>query len=145
MRIWIDAEWDGTPDRLLSMGLAAEDDRNWYWVFSDKASDPWVKENVLPQLFRTLQSGLNLQRFLYQYSDIHLIADWPQDIAIFCQQLILAPGIALNTPPITMEIRRDLSSAESAIPHNALADAIAIKEMHLKLEGKIECAKSTKS
>jgi hypothetical protein len=34
----------------------------------------------------------------------------------------------INTPPLTMEIRRDLD-AVSEIPHNALADARAIKDL----------------
>lgn len=134
MRIWIDAEWDGAPERLLSLGMAAEDGRNWYWVFNSEASDTWVRQHVVPNLFKTLQSDQGLQQFLFQYSTIRLIADWPQDIAIFCQQLIVAPGAALNTPPLTMEIRRDLSSELSEIRHNAMADAIAIKEMQLSLE-----------
>lgn len=34
---------------------------------------------------------------------------------------------------MTFEVNRDID-AESELPHNALADAIAIRDMHLKLE-----------
>ena len=50
--------------------------------------------------------------------------DWPEDIEHFCAALICGPGMRINTPPLTMEIRRDLNGA-SQLPHNALADAKA--------------------
>jgi len=37
----------------------------------------------------------------------------------------------LNYPPITMESRRDLSSGDSKVPHNALHDARAIAEQDI--------------
>jgi hypothetical protein len=66
---------------------------------------------------------------------VHLVADWPEDIQHFCEALITAPGLRIDTPPLTMEIRRDLD-AVSALPHNALEDARAIMRKHLELEGK---------
>jgi hypothetical protein len=62
-----------------------------------------------------------------------LVADWPEDIQHFCELLITGPGLRLDTPPLTIEIRRDLD-AVSALPHNALEDARAIKRKHLELE-----------
>ena len=57
----------------------------------------------------------------------------PEDIAHFCQSLIVGPGARINTPHLTMEIRRDLD-AVSEIPHNALSDARAIRAVHLAME-----------
>jgi hypothetical protein len=58
---------------------------------------------------------------------IHIIADWPEDISHFCNALLTGPGTRLNTPRLTMEVRRDLHG-DSKIPHNALEDARAIAE-----------------
>jgi hypothetical protein len=62
-----------------------------------------------------------------------IIADWPEDIKHFCDALITGPGLRLDTPPLTMEIRRDID-AVSAVPHNALEDARGIMRKHLELE-----------
>jgi hypothetical protein len=70
--------------------------------------------------------ALSLHGFLKTYDSIHIVADWPEDIKHFCDALIIGPGIRIDTPPLTMEVRRDLD-ADSELPHNALADARAIR------------------
>jgi hypothetical protein len=72
-----------------------------------------------------------LQAFLSHYDSVHLIADWPEDIKLFCDALITGPGVRIDTPALTMEIRRDLD-AVSRIPHNALADAFAIRAKYME-------------
>lgn len=57
-----------------------------------------------------------------------------EDIAFFCKVLICGPGVRLNTPPLTLEIRRDLDGIPSDLPHNALHDARALMASHLELE-----------
>jgi hypothetical protein len=80
------------------------------------------------------QFVLLLQIWLLQFPSIHVIADWPEDISHFCQALITGPGERINTPALTMEVRRDLDLIPSATPHNALADAWAIRDSHLAIE-----------
>ena len=132
MNIYIDTEFNEFQGELISMALVAESGPEFYEVLPCENPGPWVAENVMPilgqepvvkQVFQ-----LRLQHWLAQFPKVHLIADWPEDIQHFCQALITGPGMRINTPPLTMEIRRDLD-AVSALPHNALADARAIKDL----------------
>lgn len=68
MKFWFDTEFieDGRTIDLISIGIVAEDDREFYAESSDcdlsKAGE-WVKENVLPQLvYRDRASGQRLTR-----------------------------------------------------------------------------------
>jgi len=76
-----------------------------------------------------------LWSFINQWDEVHIIADWPDDIKYFCMSLITGPGIAINTPlNLTMQIDRELTTESSAILHNALEDARAIRRSWLKRE-----------
>lgn len=132
MNIYIDTEFNEFQGELISMALVAESGPEFYEVLPCDNPGPWVAENVMPilgqepvvrQVFQ-----LRLQHWLAQFASVHLIADWPEDIQHFCQSLITGPGMRINTPPLTMEIRRDID-AVSELPHNALADARAIKDL----------------
>lgn len=137
MRIWIDCEWSG--DDLISMGMVAENGREWYGILHCFDPEPWVKENVIPVLGgseigtwsdkRTFQ--IAMQEYLLKFDACHIIADWPEDIAWFCRMLVTGPGKRIGTPPLTLEIDRSLDSKGSRIPHNALEDAKAIRRMAL--------------
>ncbi len=55
MRFFYDTEFieDGTTIELVSIGVVAEDGREYYAISTDfdpKAANPWVRENVLNQL-----------------------------------------------------------------------------------------------
>lgn len=133
MNIYIDCEFNEFRGALISMALVAEDGRELYQVVHCDNPGPWVAEHVMPILnaepvpYRIMQ--WNIQTFLMQFERVHLVADWPEDITHFCQALITGAGFRLNTPPLTMEVRRDLDAAVSALPHNALADARAIRDL----------------
>jgi len=132
MEIFLDCEFDGHKGKLLSMALVAGDGAEWYQVISKDATDQWVIDNVVPVLFSTDQHSeiMTLQEFLFQYEHIYIIADWPDDIKYFCEELVTAPGRRIDTPRLYMEIRRDIDSQASKIPHNALADARAIRDAY---------------
>ena len=134
-KIYIDTEFNGFNGRLISMALVAEDGNEFYEVLECRNPVEWVQINVMPFLGKTaIDAPLfqsKLQKFLQQYKEIHLIADWPEDIKHFCSALITGPGLCLNHPPITMIIRQDLSSKDSKLPHNALHDARAIADEDL--------------
>lgn len=142
MNIYIDTEFNSYRGALISMALVDEHERKFYLAVECKEPiDPWVAEHVMPVLwhgmdFKVTRSLEDLQGhlewWLQQYDSVHLIADWPEDIEHFCRVLITGPGERINTPPLTMEVRRDLD-AVSEIPHNALADARAIRRKHLEL------------
>lgn len=137
MRFWIDTEFNEFKGELISAAIVGEDGSEWYEVLTCENPGPWVKENVMPILNKAPVSKIAMQsslhRFLQQYYSMHLVADWPEDIAHFCNLLIVGPGMRIDTPELTMEIRRDLD-AVSALPHNALEDAKAIRALHLGME-----------
>ncbi|WP_312800030.1 hypothetical protein [Pseudomonas sp.] len=134
MNLYVDCEFNSFKGALISMALVDEYGSEWYEVLGCDNPDPWVAEHVMPILNKDPVSMTEFQSslagFLSQYRNIHIIADWPEDIAHFCESLITGPGYRLNTPPLTMEVRRDLD-AESALPHNALEDAKAIRKLAL--------------
>lgn len=133
MNLYIDGEWNGRKEELLSFAIVADDGRELYRVLDYEWDiSPWVAENVIPVLGTNLRANpylfkLELGLFLRQFQSIHVIADWPEDIAVFCELLILQPGERLDTPPLTMEVIR--VDPVSKVPHNALWDARALKDM----------------
>jgi len=131
-KMYIDTEFNGFNGRLISLALVAEDGEEFYEVLECRNPVEWVADNVMPFLEKDPVDAhifqTKLQQFLYQYDYIELIADWPEDIKHFCDALITGPGECLNYPDITMTMRRDLSSDNSKVPHNALHDARAIAD-----------------
>lgn len=129
MLIAIDTEFNEYKGDLISMALVAEDGQEFYEVLPCQNPGRWVHEHVMPVVNKEYiywdKFQTKLQNFCMLFNRVHLVADWPEDIQHFCNALIVGPGLRLNTPPLIMEIRRDLD-AVSAIPHNALEDARAI-------------------
>lgn len=141
MKLFLDCEFNGFGGELLSIALVPESGNYFYMMVSDttETPTPWVAANVLPILKPYQHCGatdtrhyirLSLQRYLMGFEGaIHVVADWPEDIIHFCKLLLTdVPGQRINTPPLTMEIVRIDSKSE--LQHNALADAIGIKEAY---------------
>ena len=131
MNLFLDCEYNEFKGELISMALVTEDGREWYEVVPCKNPGKWVAEHVIPILGKpalpsTAMLTSSLFMFLRQFDAVHIIADWPEDIAHFCGALITGPGSRIDTPPLTMEVLR--IDAESAQPHNALADARGIRD-----------------
>jgi hypothetical protein len=137
MNIFIDTEFNGYQGALISIALVAEVESNWvYGVLPLPADvDPWVADNVIPKLMfppRSLQAVRDeIVAWLGQFDSVHLIADWPDDITHFLNLLITGPGMRVGPDRFTVEVRRDIGSEHSAIPHNALNDAFAIRKSWL--------------
>lgn len=132
--LYLDTEFNEFGGSLISLALVSYDGASeFYEVVPCYAPKPWVKQNVMPVLnqapieYRSMQE--RLAAFLGQFDRVRVIADWPDDIRHFCAALITGPGLSLKVPPITFELRQELSSADSRIPHNALEDARAIRDM----------------
>lgn len=131
MKLYLDCEFNGFLGDLISMALVDEDGREWYETLPCENPNPWVIDNVIPILqkepipFQQFQK--KLLSFLKIYSSLHIIADWPEDIALFCNSLITGPGTRLVTPHLMFEIHQP-SVNESQLPHNALADARALRQ-----------------
>lgn len=142
MNVFIDCEFNSFGGDLISMALVAQDGREMHAQvpIDPEALHPWVEENVIPvmdaqgtspEMLSHSELPHHIAAFLAPYRTVHLVADWPDDIRFFCDYLITGPGTRVDTPPLTLEIRRDLD-ADSAVPHNALHDARAICGLYLE-------------
>lgn len=142
VKIFIDCEFNEFGGDLISMALVADDGQEFYEVLpleNDEKYGSWVYFNVVPYLNKPAIPKVVFQdrlwRFLKQWEEVHIIADWPDDIKYFCMSLIMAPGMAIDTPlKLTMQIDRELNTKSSAIPHNALEDARSIRRSWYKRE-----------
>ena len=137
MKLFLDCEFTNFQGQLISMALVADDGKEFYEVVNFSLVDchNWVLDNVVPILVKESipyeDFQKKLSKFLRQYDSIEVIADWPEDFWHFTQSLLTGPGMMMDTPKISMILERRLSYY-SAIPHNALEDAIAIKSAYLK-------------
>jgi hypothetical protein len=133
MNLYIDCEFNGFGGQLISMALVAEDGTEFYEVIPLlEEADSWVAKHVMPILNKDVVSPhcfkQKLYSFINEYEKIHVIADWPDDIRYFCEELIVGPGLMKHTPAkMTMEINRKIKGI-SKLPHNALEDARANAE-----------------
>lgn len=132
MKMWIDTEFNEYRGALISLALVAENGAEWYGV--RYCDDPgwWVGEHVMPHLGKEPQRDSELRAslddFLRSFDDVHIISDWPGDIAHFCHFLEYRPGDRIGPDSMTFEVRRDLpdTASTSVVPHNALHDARAL-------------------
>lgn len=138
MKLFIDTEFNEYKGELISMALVAEDGREWYGVRFCDAPGWWVGEHVMPHLNQAPERDSDLRSslaaFLGGFESIHIVSDWPGDIAHFCNFLEYRPGGRIGPDTMTFEVRRDLpdTATTSAIPHNALEDARAIAKHAFK-------------
>lgn len=131
-KLYLDTEFNGFRGSLISMALVSEDGQVFYEVLPCHNPTEWVKKHVVPVLMQEpvglLKFQQRLESFLNNFEEIHIIADWPTDIELFSWALISGPGERVYTPPITLEIKRSINTDKSRTPHNALADAKALKK-----------------
>lgn len=137
MRYYLDAEFNGFGGSLIALALAPEDGGTPFYAALDcPEPTPWVAAHVLPVLGIEPVSHEELGRSLAAYlagdPDPVVIADWPEDIAHAAMTLIARPGYRHPIARITFELC-DVPGFEaataSAIPHNALEDAIALRNV----------------
>ena len=139
MKLFLDTEFNGFGVKLMSMALVPEDDRIGSWYCELEMKDqlhPWVRENVVPHMILVpstmAQFQASLSAYLLQFQQITIVADWPDDIRHFCESLITGPGERISIPTV-IKFELDLSiKYESKVPHNALHDAIGIREYYRK-------------
>ena len=141
MKLFLDTEFNGFGGRLISMALVPEDKTKPEFYKELEIRDqlePWVRENVAPHLILNPSTYSEFQNALANYlwdtGDCTIVADWPDDIRYFCEALITGPGMMIN---IMHKIKFDLDLSinyDSLVPHNALHDARAIRDVYVKRE-----------
>lgn len=149
MRYWLDTEFNGFGGELLSVGLAAEAGEDYYVALPLPSEDrihPWVARHVVPYLYtvpRELDNRLDrtaaahdIARYLSNDPDPILIADWPEDIALFCRLLLIGTSDVVDLRRVGFDWHRTpgwSTARNSKVPHNALHDARSLRE-HLLAE-----------
>jgi hypothetical protein len=148
MRYFLDTEFNGFGGALLSLGLVPEDGEELYVTL--QCSDPieaWVERHVVPFLqmvpeqlssapLSRRDAGAAVAHYLQADPAPFVVADWPEDIAQFCMLLLTGPGTMVPVPPISFELLPlpgFSTAANSAVPHNALHDARALRDHVLDL------------
>lgn len=145
MRLFLDTEFNGFGGRLISMALVPENSaaREFYKELEIRDQlEPWVRDNVVPNLILAPCSYWDFQQALAQYlweiGECTIIADWPDDIRYLCESLITGPGQMLSfVPNLRFELDQGIEYV-SAVPHNALHDARAIRDFYIGREQRNE-------
>ena len=149
MRYFLDTEYNGIGGALLSLALVPDDGEELYLTF--KTGEPlveWVERHVLPYLDSVPEqlacprlgrsdAAHALERYLLGDDDPVIIADWPEDIAQFCNLMVTGPGDMVelrNTTFRLLPLTGFSTAATSKVPHNALHDARALRDHYLSLE-----------
>ena len=144
MRYFLDTEYNGFGGALLSLALVPEDGSEEFYVTvaQDGPLDPWVERHVLPYLDMVPEALKSprlprrtaaeaLAAWLAHDPDPEIVADWPEDLAHFAMLLVTGPGQMLAVPPLTLRFEplgNYSTAANSAVPHNALHDARALRD-----------------
>jgi hypothetical protein len=149
VRYFLDTEFNGFGGTLLSLALVPEDGEEFYVTLGCKAALlPWVEQNVAPFLdhvpvglvsprLSRRDAAIALSHYLAIDPQPVILADWPEDISQFCNLLMTGPGEMVPVPATTFQLvplGGFSTAANSAVPHNALHDARALKDHILGLE-----------
>lgn len=149
VRYFLDTEYNGVGGALLSLALVPEDGEELYLTFkTDEPLLEWVDRNVVPYLDMVPQQFAlprlcrrdavdALERYLRHDDEPVIVADWPEDVAQFCNLMITGPGDMIDVRDLTfrlLPLSNFSTAANSRVPHNALHDARALRDHYRSLE-----------
>jgi hypothetical protein len=143
MRYFLDTEFNGFCGDLIALALVPEDEGlpPFYAALACPKPTPWVAEHILPVLNVEPVSrdalGRGLAAYLGDDPEPLLFADWPEDIAHAAMMLVAGPGRRYPIDRIRFELCDAFGfdgAALSAVPHNALHDATALRAFILQRE-----------
>ena len=149
LRYFLDTEYNGWGGALLSLALVPDDGEELYLTLDWEGTlEQWVERNVVPYLDSVPQSLVSprmsradaaraVAHYLAGDRDPLIVADWPEDIALFNALLVTGPGLMAEVPPMRfqfMPLSGFSTAANSRVPHNALHDARALRDHVLSLE-----------
>jgi hypothetical protein len=149
LRYFLDTEYNGWGGALLSLALVPEDGEELYLTLDwNDELEPWVERHVVPYLDTVPDSLVSprltradaaraVAHYLAGDRQALIVADWPEDIALFNALLVTGPGLMAEVPPLTfrfVELSGFSTAANSKVPHNALHDARSLRDHILSLE-----------
>ena len=149
LRYFLGTEYNGWGGALLSLALVPDDGEELYLTLDwDGALEPWVERNVVPYLdtvphslvsprMSRADAARTISHYLAGDPDPLIVADWPEDIALFNALLVTGPGTMAEVPKLKFEfvaLTGFSTAANSKVPHNALHDARSLRDHILSLE-----------
>ena len=149
MRYFLDTEYNGIGGELLSLALVPDDGDELYLTL--KACGPlvdWVEQHVVPYLDSVTEqlscprldradAAHALERYLHGDEHPLIVADWPEDVAQFCNLMVTGPGDMVDLRDVTfrlLPLSNFSTAANSRVPHNALHDARALRDHYRSME-----------
>ncbi len=145
MRYFLDTEFNGFGGALISLALVPEygDQECYVSVPLPDTLDPFVERHIVPYLrhvppavdydLSRQHAAEHVAKYLEGDGDPLIIADWPEDISQFCMLLLTGPGDMVQIQGLRFELIRApgfSAAATSAVPHNALHDARALRKFY---------------
>lgn len=149
MRYFLDTEYNGIGGALISLALVPDDGEELYLTFrTDEPIVDWVQQHVVPFLDMvpeqlscprlTKSDAVHaLERYLRHDDQPIIHADWPEDIAQFCNLMVTGPGDMIDVRDLSFHLvpmSNFSTAANSKVPHNALHDARALRDHILTIE-----------
>ena len=149
MRYFLDTEFNGFGGELMSLALVPEHGDQEYYAVLPLPADvhPWVARNVVPYLHSVpdmldnridaITAAHDVAAFLAGDRDPVIVADWPEDIALFCRLLLTGPAEIADVGSMRFEFLRSpgfSTARNSKVPHNALHDARSWRDFVLGSE-----------
>jgi hypothetical protein len=138
MRIFVDCEFNGFGGDLLSMALVPEDASlgidPWYEVIHQRQAfcwNGWVYDNVFSVFGKDAISKdefrASFLKYIQQFDNPTICADWYTDLVHFFSMF----AGRSHTESVGFACKAELVLIEnyhSETPHNALSDALAIRD-----------------
>jgi hypothetical protein len=149
VRYFLDTEYNGIGGALLSLALVPDEGDELYHTFrTDQRIVDWVQKHVVPYLdsvseqlacprLERSEAAQALEHYLHHDEEAVIVADWPEDIAQFCDLMVTGPGDMIDLRHLTFRLLplSNFSTAEnSRVPHNALHDARALRDHYRSME-----------
>ena len=148
-RLFLDCEFTNFGGDLISLALVPEVGTGHCYIVLDSDQygwpSPFVKQHILTNLQvdltdhgRTLTrevAARHVANYLHAHvkgdEALKVMADWPEDLSHFLRLFGLGDGRTINIPAIDLEYRRIpgfATATHSSSPHNALFDAVSLRE-----------------
>ena len=149
LRYFLDTEYNGIRGALLSLALVPDDGDDLYLTFqTDERIVDWVQQHVVPFLDMVPEplkcprlthkdASHALERYLRHDEEPVIVADWPEDVAQFCNLMITGQGDMIDLRHLIFRLvpmSNYRTAANSKVPHNALHDARALRDHVLAME-----------
>jgi len=143
LRYFLDTEFNGFGGSLISLGLVSDGGPTLYLIYGVPAAPTgFVRDHVQPKLesvppsvtirrVSQSQGAYAIEAFLRGDAEPEIIADWPDDVRLCCQALMIESGVMADIDRLRFDIHRVNpypTDLVGAVEHNAWWDAMALRQ-----------------